>query len=425
MTARLEESPWNRIELPSELRRIPAMLSEEEKKYLVWTTAEAFEGWGAVVDLGPWLGGSTASLAEGLRRRGVSNKVECFDTFRWVRGYMSSHDLPDLPDDADFMHLFLQQVSPYQEWISPHRQDLSNFAWDEGPIEILFVDAAKTWTLTNSILSGFGPALVPGRSRVILQDFRHHRTHWLSLIFDSRMDVWRERETVREGWTVTFTPLKPLFGPAGIHSDYSEESFPLASADQLLRARMARETGENRHLIHRILYRKYLIEGDLAGAREVKDELIRDSYALPSLVMPADIEDVTDIVVPMGWKAYDAGDYEGARLIAENCLGDDHRPIHAVLLLGLSLLRLGDLQGARRCIDRVIEESPGDRWALLYKAEVTIAEGKLNDAENDIRMVIDSAGAGEEAIVEYGLSLLTACGSEAASSCSWKPSSRS
>ena len=59
---------WSSIRLPDELRSIPAMLSDEEKQYLVWLTATAFEGWGAIVDLGCWLGSSSAALAEGLKR---------------------------------------------------------------------------------------------------------------------------------------------------------------------------------------------------------------------------------------------------------------------------------------------------------------------------------------------------------------------
>jgi predicted O-methyltransferase YrrM len=232
-------TPWIHLSLPSELTKIRAMLSHGERQYLTWLTAERFEGWGAIVDLGPWLGASSAMLAEGLKRQGKKDKVFSFDLFTWDPSYMDAKAHENLKAGDDFRHLAVREVGDYISWIEFEKRDLMNTSWEGGPIEILFVDAAKTWELTNAIFRGFGPHLVPGRSRVVLQDFRHHGTHWLPLIFDSRPDIWKEVEGVEDGHTVTFIPLRPLDGPAGVHPDYAEESFPLASAEELFRRRMA------------------------------------------------------------------------------------------------------------------------------------------------------------------------------------------
>src|SRR5262245_39125998 len=248
--------PWTSLSLPHELMRIPSMLTEEEKQYLVWLTACRYEGWGAVVDLGPWLGSSSAALAEGLKRRGGGKeKVVSIDLFEWCRSYMQSVASEDLQDGDDFLPAYLREIGDYSRWIEPQKHNLMTYRWMGGPIEILFVDAAKSWDLTNKILQEFSEYLVPNRSRIVLQDFKFPLCHWLPLIFDGRPDLWQEVENVGIGTTVTFTPLRPLKSDGGIRSSYSDDLFPIESAERILRDRMSREDPENRYRVLLSLYR--------------------------------------------------------------------------------------------------------------------------------------------------------------------------
>ena len=170
--------------------------------------------------------------------------------------------------------------------------------------EILFVDSAKTWDLTNAILNGFGRHLVPGRSRIVLQDFPFHWAHCLPPIFDSRPDVWQQVEDVEIGATVTLMPLKPLYGPSGIDTNYSEESFPLASADHLLRSRMAREEGRNRQHLLGAFYRKFPIDGPVEETRTLRAEVLAGGIEESELKAAENIE---SILLPRGWRALEQG----------------------------------------------------------------------------------------------------------------------
>jgi tetratricopeptide (TPR) repeat protein len=396
-------NPWKTLSLPPELTRIRSMLSHEEKQYLIWLTAEKFEGWGAIVDLGPWLGSSSAALAEGLKRQGKQNKIFSLDLFRWEPSYMEAIAHENLKEGDDFLSLFVREIGDYAGWVEPQKKDLMSYAWNGGPIEILFVDAAKTWELTNAIFKGFGSHLVPGRSRVVLQDFRHHTTHWLPLIFDSRPDMWMEIEAVEDGWTVTFTPLKPLFGPAGIQTDYSEKAFPLESVHQIFRNRISRESPRNQGMILRTLYRICLADGPPDEARQVRQELLAGGATAAEL---SEIEDIAFILVPRGWKAYECEDYITARTLAERCLtGKDQRPVYAVALLGMSLLRLGDLEGARVCIEEVVARLPDFLTARLYRAELAIAEGGYRRAETEALGVLKSRDR-DEGTIGHSLAIL-------------------
>jgi hypothetical protein len=385
--------PWAALKLPAALTRIKAMLSDEEKQYLTWLTAERFEGWGAVVDLGPWLGSSSAALAEGLRRQGSTARVQSYDLFKWDREYMSAIAAEDLEPGDDFRPLFMREVGEYASMIDAHKEDVSRMRWSGGPIEILFVDVAKTWDLTNAVFRGFGHALVPGRSRVVLQDFRHHSTHWLPLVFDSRPDLWTEAEAVEDGWTVTFIPQKQLDGPDGITSDYSEESFSFETAEQLMRARMARESDRNSGLLLRSLYRKALLDGEPA----VCDRLRRELVEKESDDGLGEIEDIEPHLLQRGWRAYAREDYRSALLLSERCMGGKETPSqYALGLQAMSCLQLGDKSRAAVCIDRIVRGWPNFLQGLLYRATLALAENRLADARADATTALERSGDDED-----------------------------
>ena len=73
--------PWKRLSLPDSVTRVKSLLGPEEQQYLTWLTSEKYQGWGAIVELGAWLGSSSVCLAEGLRRCGSDAKIHTFDRF--------------------------------------------------------------------------------------------------------------------------------------------------------------------------------------------------------------------------------------------------------------------------------------------------------------------------------------------------------
>jgi hypothetical protein len=397
--------PWQTLVLPDAVTSVKSLLTLEEQQYLTWLTAENYEGWGAIVELGAWLGSSSVALAEGLRRRGLATKIQTFDRFEWESEYAHLATI-DLEQGADFLPIYLEGIRDYAPWIEVKKQDLMDYVWNRGPIEILFVDSAKTWELTSAILRGFGSSLVPGRSRVVLQDFRYHWAHCLPLIFDSRPDVWKEIEATAVGHTVTFRPLKPLFGPGGIHDVYSEDAFPFAAAVELLQRRLTRETGENHTRMTRTLYRKYLIDGPFDEALKLRGKIISGGIDDDELRV---VENVEQILNPRGWAAFQQGDYQTARDCANRWLvqsGD--KSIYALTLLGFSSLRLGDREQTRQVAGEILSKSPGFASAKLLLAELAIAEGNYQAAEKEALEVL-RATPQDEHTIEWALNTLWQC----------------
>jgi len=396
--------PWRALSMPKAVTNMRSMLSPEESQYLTWLAAEKFEGWGAIIDLGPWLGSSSAAFAEGLKRSGSNAKIHSLDLFRWEPSYMESIAATGYQEGDDFLPLFKREVGEYGAWIDAQKQDLTNYRWNGGPIEFLFVDAAKSWELTNSIFQGFGHCLVPGRSRVILQDFRFHLTHWLPLIFDSRPDLWQEVESVGDGHTVTFLLLKPLDAPTGIQVEYSERAFPFESAKQILLHRIAREDFHNGALLQRTLYRKCLIDGPPEEAAELREKVLHAGIDGATL---SSIEDIESVLIPRAWGLFGQGDFEGSRLLAERCLTiATSKSIYALTLLACSLIRLGERDRTRLLVDEILAKRPEFPSALLLRAELAMADRRHADAEVDIMHVLRE-NRGEEGDTAWALELIS------------------
>jgi tetratricopeptide (TPR) repeat protein len=396
------EKPWRDIAIPPSVTSVRSMLAYEEQQYLTWLTAEKFENWGAIVELGCWIGASSVALAEGLRRRELSGPVQSLDLFRWEE-YMEDVAHEGLNPGDDFLPLYMRETTEYSNWIRPQKQDLMHYTWKGGPIEILFVDSAKTWELTSAVLRGFGRHLVPGRSRVVLQDFMYPWSHCLPLIFYSRPDLWREVECVENGHTVTFVPLKPLTGAAGIHDEYSEDAFPLATADYLLRCQMRLATPYNRHRLLKILYRKYLIDGPLDEAAKLREELVNAGAGEEELAI---CEDAAAFILPRGWKAFQEGNFEAALATANRCIALFGRSVHWLTLLGFTQLRLGNRPQAEDCMTEVLSLMPGFPPAKLFRSEVAISDGRYDAAECEGLEVLRSK-PDDETTIQWSLNLLT------------------
>jgi predicted O-methyltransferase YrrM len=127
-----QEKPWQSLSLPAAVTEKRSMLSQEEKQYLTWLTAEKFEGWGAIVELGCWLGSSSIALAEGLRRRDSTAKIHSFDRFVW-EPYMDRPAGESLNDGDDFLPLYLREIGDYAPWIQAQKVDLLNYSWTVDP----------------------------------------------------------------------------------------------------------------------------------------------------------------------------------------------------------------------------------------------------------------------------------------------------
>jgi hypothetical protein len=173
-----------RARLPPAVMEVPSMLSYEERALLHWAAREGCGARGQVVDAGSYLGGSTLSLACGLRASGDADgrRVHAYDRFRvgadWERVYF--------PDDFDFavgastVGLYLRHIEPVAELVQTYLGDIHGFHWNGDPVATLFVDVAKSWDTHDHVVREFFPSLAAG-ALVIQQDQVHFGHPWCAI----------------------------------------------------------------------------------------------------------------------------------------------------------------------------------------------------------------------------------------------------
>lgn len=161
--------------------RVPTMLTAEEGRLYHWL-GRRLQGDGAIVDLGAYAGGSAARLLSGLMLSGRGGHVHSYDRFRSSRAFWAKF-MPDEPlpeaDDADLLPVVRRHLAPWEGRVTLHVGDIGQMRWTGGPVEILAVDAAKGAVMADHIAAEFFPALVPGRSILVQQDYLMAVQPWL------------------------------------------------------------------------------------------------------------------------------------------------------------------------------------------------------------------------------------------------------
>lgn len=161
------------VHIPKDIPTIPAMSSDAERRYYYWL-ARQFSGKGAVVEIGPWLGASTAYIAAGIRDSGVPARVKVFDRFLWRAGAgWESKVVERRSSGESFCEEFKANLGPLLDFVDAHETDIKEICWDSGDVELLFLDAPKRTRDISKILTTFGPTMIPGHSIMVWQDFGH------------------------------------------------------------------------------------------------------------------------------------------------------------------------------------------------------------------------------------------------------------
>ncbi len=215
-------------------RTVRSMLTTAERDHLFHTARDRFSGQGAILDLGTWLGGSTAALAAGLKEnnndRIRSQKVHAFDLFE-LNSYLKETypypELADVPAGASFLHVFQRNLAPWAAQVETHAGDFTKDDQPLGPVELVHVDIMKNWPLTNAVLRKFFRDLIPGVSLVLHQDFVHYNTVWIHLVMYRLRDHFEAGAHVAGSTTVEFK-LRSAIPPALLDHVYGFGDFDAA-----------------------------------------------------------------------------------------------------------------------------------------------------------------------------------------------------
>jgi hypothetical protein len=159
-----------------------SMTTANELVFLERYARRLYSGRGKIVDLGCWLGATSASLADGLLGGPFAsrpNVLEAYDLFEWCE-WMNPIQKAiggqvEFQNGECFYDRVQKNLARYGNLISVHKVDLTSYRPpDDWQIEFLFIDAMKSWDLAKSIASNFFPKMITGQSLVVQQDFAYH-----------------------------------------------------------------------------------------------------------------------------------------------------------------------------------------------------------------------------------------------------------
>jgi hypothetical protein len=188
---------------PRDLHEPYGMLGPEERSCFNWIAKDRFSGEGVIVDAGAFLGASAFSFASGLSGRSFAKKpIHSYDYFAAVDDYVIddiSRNVRPIKYGESYLDIFLASVAPYQDLIETHVGNFLDQKWTGDPIEVLFIDIAKTSDLNAHLLREFFPSLIPGRSIIIQQDFYHC---WHPYIH-ATMEALRDHVEIFDPWVHT------------------------------------------------------------------------------------------------------------------------------------------------------------------------------------------------------------------------------
>lgn len=243
---------WRQQPLPTTCTDVPTMLVPDELRLLNYLAQDIYIGAGAIVDAGSFLGGSTVAFAAGLRRNRRwaakgGKPIHSYDRFEveeWTRGLFFPEDVAA---GASFRERFDRNIAPYADLVEVHAGDICDHQWSGGPVEILFIDIAKHWTVSDWATWQFFPHLIPGRSLVVQQDYLyHHWVAWLHVTMELYADYF-EYVCDTEVNSAVFLNTKPI--PPSVLRRHSVESLTLDERCALMDRAAARFDGKKRELL--------------------------------------------------------------------------------------------------------------------------------------------------------------------------------
>lgn len=258
-----------------------AQLGAAEGAMVYYLARDWVSGRYPLVEVGSFLGGSASLIAAGLMANpGWDGRVKlhCHDLFEAKFGNMAEFIRnridPGFRDGQDFQYLFDAQTAEVAQAIAVHKGDFTEASWQGGPIELLFVDIAKTPELNRVVLERFLPSLRPGTGLMVNQDFHNPDNPWIHTSLGHLIDHF-EVEEARADDSLLLRLREPI-PAADLREAGRYEDLPVAEAlarlDRL--TSLFRCLGEDTRYLELVQARLMIRAGDAQGALALVDEAL-------------------------------------------------------------------------------------------------------------------------------------------------------
>jgi hypothetical protein len=267
--------PWRMNKKPvAEINPIGSMISEDESRYLYWMAKEYFSNRGTIVDLGPLAGGSTCSLATGLADGPYNASVpliHSYDLWEYWEDWGRFFPGKSFRHLEDIQGAFLDNLGSLSRFVVPHKGNICEAVWNGSPIEILFIDVAKSPETMERIVNEFYPALIPASSIVIHQDFISAECPWIHAIQES-LSSYFELVDSPDDSSVCFRLIRKI--PKGVLGANFYVSLNATEGDQLICSAASHLKGWYKLCVLAARSHFHVLRGNVNLALKILDEIV-------------------------------------------------------------------------------------------------------------------------------------------------------
>jgi hypothetical protein len=295
--AGLSAKPWEGYPVSDRIFMPRGMIGFEERRMLYWLAAEHYSGAGVIVDAGAYLGASAVALASGLAQSSYANSphavVHSYDRFvandDYVQSDISQHFFP-IPAGYDYEGLFEFQTALCGDRIVVHRGDFIAAPAPDAPIEILFVDVAKTEALNNRLVEHYFTRLIAGHSVVVQQDFYQAWYPYIPIAMEYFRDWFAVADPHVAGGSRLYLLTREIPRQA---IQQLLDGLSVAQESELLRRAIARDSGPGRMML-RVAEVLHLVDrqGRRDEARAAAAALRRDPEFAPDAYYATQLESI-------------------------------------------------------------------------------------------------------------------------------------
>lgn len=181
---------------------------------------------GAIIELGAWMGASTAYIAAGIRDSNVETKAHVYDKFvskdghiRKVKEFYSKHNIDKVPL-GPCLSALKENLGPLMEYVEPHPGQIEAMRWGNEPISLLVTDAPKRVPAISAVLTTLRKSIWPG-TIMAWQDFCHFPSYEIPACLYRLRDHIEFVEAVVPGTTLVFR----------VQSQWKQNDVSLAALD--------------------------------------------------------------------------------------------------------------------------------------------------------------------------------------------------
>lgn len=260
------------------------MIIPEEQILLYLLGRDGYRGEGEIVDAGAFCGASAYCFAAGISdnpgtfdRTGRIHSYDLFTVddsytrdyiqngFYYFTGLKNELKFPkrEVKPGESFLDVFRFQTQQYASLIVERPGSILDFPWPGKPIEILFIDVAKTQEIQQHLFRHYLPHLLTGG--VLLQQDFHHAWHPYIHVAMEFLAPYFEITQSRVGATRAYRLLEPV-PPASLQRVVAHD-FSARESAELMERCVARAPALEQPLLQVVHARQLMLNGDSSGVR--------------------------------------------------------------------------------------------------------------------------------------------------------------